>query len=93
LNLALIWQVPVPARELALDGGRARKRLGDRAEVCKHSITGIVNDPALMLFYGVADDVEIFAQPAVSAFLVLPGEAGVTRHIRIGNPRVASERQ
>ncbi len=38
-----------------------------------------------MLFYGVADDVEIFAQPAVGAFLVLPGEAGVTRHIRIEN--------
>jgi hypothetical protein len=66
-----------------LDAGGAGKRLGDRVEVRKHSITGIMDYPALMLFYSVADEVEIFAQPAVGTLLILSRETGVTRYVRV----------
>jgi hypothetical protein len=68
-----------------LDGRRTRKRVGYRAEIRKHGISRVVNDPTLMLLHRVADCVEVLAQSAVGALLILSSEARVTHHIRVQN--------
>jgi hypothetical protein len=81
----LVWQVLVSARDFTLDRGGAGKCLGDRSEIRKHSITGIMDDAAAMLFYSVADEVQVLAQPAMSTLLILSRETGGTRDIRVQN--------
>lgn len=73
----------ISTREFALDRRGADECLGDRAEVGKHGIAGIVDDSALMLFDSGADEIEVLAQPAVRTFFVLPGETGVASYIGV----------
>ena len=76
--------------QISLNGGGASQSTSHSAEIGKHRIAGVMNDLALMLFDGDADEVKVLAEPTMGSFLILAGQPAVSSYIRVQDGRKLS---